>query len=225
MAVPMQTRLFPLLRTFEIGEVEKHTVTVRYGIWGRQTIWVDGKKAWSRFNWRNNSSVHLVVGEHERHDFELRVKGRPFHFSIWLDGAAHIARLFPGLTPSRVHTEGFTTWAPYLSAMMLIFWIVQGGMQETPPKALLTIAAFAALWTASVIHNMKRPRTWLAFAIFAVPILGMRDLDRLTPSGNSLVFFMFLDFGIIACLGPWLCRKIMIWHPQAAEEGEAPLSP
>ena len=215
----METRLFPLEKTFEIGDAEKHTVTVRYTFFARHTIWVDGKEVWNRFNWRSNYSIHVLVGEGERHDMELRVKSRPFDFSIWLDGALYLDALFPEVTAKRLQTEIPFCLAPYLSGMTFILWLALGGYQETDLQLLVIMTACAVAWTAAVIWNLKRPRKWFLFVSLMVLISGSHIVERRTgaTSSNVLTLFFTVTYGLLTCLSPWLRRKVTTWHPAEAD--------
>ena len=200
----METRLFPLEKTFEIGAVEKHTVTVRYTLFARHTIWVDGKEEWNRFNWRNNYSIHVAVGEDERHDVELRVKSRPQDFSIWLDGATFLDPLFPQVTLQGIHVEASTTLARAFSVLAPAGWLLLGGMHETTPKNLLMIAIYGVALCTIIVMQYKKPRVWPPF----LAMILMVSFIHGKPTSQAMLL-MAVFSGITLLLGPWLRRFAM----------------
>ena len=167
---------FPLQRTFEIGDAEKHIITVYYTIFGRQTIWVDGGK-----------------------------RSRPRHFSLWVDGEPHLDPLFPEVTPERILAECSALWAPWFSALALICWLLTGGANATSPKSLLVIAGFAAVWVVPALYLGNRPRLWPSWLVRMVPIFVLSGYNH-HGSGSPLLFFCAVHLGAFALLGPWLRR-------------------
>ena len=199
----MQPRLFPLQNTFDVGAAEKHKVTVRYTLFGRHVIWVDGKEVWNRFNWKSNYSIHVVIGKDERHDVELRVKTRPHHFSVWLDGAAFLDPLFPEVTLQRFLFEGSTTLARVFSVVAFVAWLLLGGVHETTPKSLLMIVICAVIGNGLIVMQYKKHRSWVPILAIALMVVFNSGKPR-----SQTMLFLAVFSGIIALLGPWL-RKFV----------------